>query len=269
MKQPNKAKALERLQRVLDGAQEVRKEHFNSPLFEKWYRSAVVAISNTFGDNSGNVIEFKGVSFSPAFYFASISESHYQEAFESGMISAISLLESMIEEIQEYWDEELPSATKSDLEIGKPGRSNRVFVIHGHNQSTREKVARFLEKLHLEPVILHEQPNKGRTIIEKFEDYTDAHFAVVLLTADDVGGREQESKELKPRARQNVVFEFGYFIGKLGRRRVCALLETTIEKPSDCDGILYVPLDEQDSWRMQLIQELKAAGFDIDANDAF
>ena len=269
MQRPTKTKALERLRKALDSASEVEKVGRKSPSFEKWHRNSLVAITNVFGDSSGNVSEFGSIRFSPPIYYSGMSESHSQRAFLSGMSSAATLLESMIEEIEEYWPDDPPSETEPELDIRESRNSNKVFVIHGRNQAAREKVARFLEKLDLEPVILHEQPNKGRTIIEKFEDYADVHFALVLLTADDIGGREQEPTELKPRARQNVVFEFGYFIGKLGRERVCALLETTIEKPSDCDGILYVPLDEQDSWRMPLIQELKVAGFDIDANDAF
>lgn len=97
----------------------------------------------------------------------------------------------------------------------------RIFVVHGHNEAARETVARFLERVGFEPVILHEQPNKGRTIIEKFESYADVGFAVVLLTADDVGGRDSvEGASLKARARQNVILELGYFLGKLGRARL-------------------------------------------------
>ena len=120
--------------------------------------------------------------------------------------------------------------------------------------------------MELEPVILHEQPNKGRTIIDKFEEYADVRFAVVLLTPDDVGAVKDREADLLPRARQNVVFEFGYFIGRLGRERVCALAKGDIETPSDSDGILYVPLDDNDGWKMRLLRELKAAGFDVDAN---
>ena len=125
-------------------------------------------------------------------------ESDKQQAFMNGMASAATLLESMIEEIEEYWDDDPPSVQEPESDIRENKNTNKVFVIHGRNQAAREKVARFLEKLNLEPVILHEQPNKGRTIIEKFEDYSDVHFAVVLLTADDSGGRKQEPTELKP-----------------------------------------------------------------------
>ena len=118
-------------------------------------------------------------------------------------------------------------------------------------------------------MVLHEQPNEGRTIIEKFEDFTHVGFAVVLLTPDDTGRLQDDVGDFKPRARQNVIFEFGYFIGKLGRGRVCALVKGDVERPSDYDGVLYIPLDDSGGWEMRLIQELKSAGYDIDANRAF
>ena len=143
---------------------------------------------------------------------------------------------------------------------------DKVFVIHGHDEAARVKVARFLEKLKLEPVILHEQENRGRTIIEKFEGYSDVGFAVVLLTPDDVGAPRDKQSELSPRARQNVISELGFFIGKLGRDRVCILKKQEVEMPSDCQGVVYTDFDDAGAWQMKVIQELKAAGFNVDAN---
>jgi predicted nucleotide-binding protein len=144
-----------------------------------------------------------------------------------------------------------------------------VFLVHGHDEAAREKVARYLERLELEPIILHEQPNKGRTIIEKFTDYSDVAYAVVLLTADDIGGpKGTNTKQLAVRARPNVLFELGYFIGALGRDRVCALHETGVEILSDYSGVLYVTLDATNAWRLHLAKEMKAAGLPIDMNNA-
>src|SRR5579864_104267 len=149
-----------------------------------------------------------------------------------------------------------------------PSISKRVFLVHGHNEGVREKVARFLEKLGLNVIILHEQPNKGRTIIEKFAEYADVAYAVVLLTADDVGGiKGTDTASLMPRARQNVIFELGYFIGALGRERVCALYESGVEILSDYNGVLYLTLDPTDSWRLNLAKEMKAVGIPVDLND--
>ncbi len=141
-----------------------------------------------------------------------------------------------------------------------------VFIIHGHDDGTKETVARFIERLGLKPIILHEQPNQGQTIIEKFERYAEVAFAIALLTPDDTGGLSKDEQSLKPRARQNVIFEFGYFMGKLGRQRVCALKKENVETPSDYDGVLYIAFDESGAWKMELVKELKNAGFDVDAN---
>ena len=217
---------------------------------------------------SSHVADFKRISYSLARVRLNTPDSSFQAAYVRGLDSAASMLESMLEEIEEYWEEDEQSPNVSDSGVRHPKSTNKIFVIHGHDESARETVARFLEKVGLEPVILHEQPNKGRTIIEKFEEYADVRFAVVLLTPDDVGAVKDRAGDLRPRARQNVVLEFGYFIGKLGRERVCALARSDIENPSDSDGILYVPLDDNGGWKMRLLRELKAADFDINANQA-
>jgi predicted nucleotide-binding protein len=131
-------------------------------------------------------------------------------------------------------------------------------------------VARTIEKLGLNPIILHEQPSKGKTIIEKFTDNSDVTFAIVLLSADDIAYNKNEKPEAaKFRARQNVIFELGYFIGKLGRDRVLALHEqqSDFEIPSDYSGVLFVPFDRAGKWQFDLVKELKALMINVDANN--
>lgn len=145
----------------------------------------------------------------------------------------------------------------------------RVFIVHGHNETIKLSTARFLEKMGVDIVILHEQPNKGMTLIEKLEANSaeaDIGYAVILLMPDDIGKLEMDKGELQPRARQNVVFELGYFTGKLGRERVCALYNKGTELPSDYEGIVYVELDDAGAWQLKLAQELMAVGYDIDLN---
>lgn len=139
-------------------------------------------------------------------------------------------------------------------EVGK------VFLAHGHDNEAKESVARFIEKLGLEVVILHEQASRGRTIIEKLEDHADACFAIVLLTPDDVGASRKDAATLQPRARQNVVFELGLFVGKLGRGHVCALQRGAIELPSDYHGVAHLEMDEGGGWRERLADEMRQAG---------
>jgi predicted nucleotide-binding protein len=142
--------------------------------------------------------------------------------------------------------------------------NSRVFLVHGHDDGAKDLVARFMDKLKIEAIILHEQPNEGRTIIEKFEAYSDVGFAVVLMTPDDIGASAASPDKLVKRARQNVVLELGYFTGKIGRNRVCALHKPGVEIPSDIHGVLYVELDNGGGWKTKLAQELVQAKFDID-----
>jgi len=143
--------------------------------------------------------------------------------------------------------------------------SRKVFVVHGHDAETKESTARFLERLGLEPIILHEQASAGRTIIEKFEMYSeDVAFAVVLLTPDDVGSTVDDPSNLRKRARQNVIMELGYFMGRLGRTRVCALYKGDVELPSDYQGVLYIEIDAAGAWKAKLAQEFVEAKMSID-----
>jgi predicted nucleotide-binding protein len=171
--------------------------------------------------------------------------------------SLIDILRSIRSEIELY-------TTTQYNDKPKP-ITNKVFIVHGHNEAMKLAVDKTISKLGLSPIILHEQPNRGRTIIEKFERLSeDINFAIVLLSADD------EMKDGIFRARQSVILELGYFIAKLGRENVVALYDNVnyeIELPSDVSGILYVPYDKPDGgWRNEVVQELKAAGFEVDAN---
>lgn len=140
-----------------------------------------------------------------------------------------------------------------------------IFIVHGHDGETKVKIARFLERLVTNTsVILHEQADRGRTIVEKFEDHAArAACAIVLLTADDTGGPKAGPQGT--RARQNVVLELGFFLGKLGRERVVILYEPEVELPSDLNGVIYTPLDQAGAWRMALARELNAIGLAIDS----
>ena len=145
--------------------------------------------------------------------------------------------------------------------------SQKVFIVHGHDEAIKSAVARFVERLDLEAVVLDEQPSEGLTIIEKFEKYaTSADFAIVLITPDDVGAPREQKGELKLRARQNVIFELGYFFHALGRRGVCALYKEGVELPSDIYGVVYVLIDEFDAWQLILAREMRQAGLFFDAN---
>ena len=142
----------------------------------------------------------------------------------------------------------------------------RVFVVHGHDHGPRDSVARLLERLGMLAVILEEQPDRGlQTVIEKFEEHANVRYAVIVLTPDDVGG-VKDSAGMKPRARQNVILELGFFIGKLGRDKVSAILVDDVEEPSDIRGGLYISFDRDGAWKMKLARNMRAAGLPVDMN---
>jgi predicted nucleotide-binding protein len=142
--------------------------------------------------------------------------------------------------------------------------TGEVFIVHGHDETAETKAARFIEKLGFKPVILHEQPNSGKTIIEKIEQYSNVGFGIVLYTACDLGGKTED--KLRSRARQNVVFEHGYLMGKIGRENVCALVKGDLELPNDMSGVVYVTMDDANAWHYKVAKEMKNSGYNIDMN---
>ena len=273
MAKPTKAIAIERMQRALDAIPALRESPY-SPEFGKWQRETEAAIAYTFVEDTRNIRRFESVRYS-----IQRQTSHgnrvikTQKAYLGGLAKVSVILKSMLDEIEEYWEDEDQLATPFQTpRVAIPLDPKQVFVVHGRDHGTMNTVARFLEVLELEPIILQEQPNRGLTVIEKFEQHAQVGFAVVLFTPDDVGALRDVEEEPSFRARQNVIFELGYLIRHLGRGRVAVLYkgdEGDIEIPSDYSGILYTSLDGGDGWKMELIREMKSAGLAVDANRAF
>jgi predicted nucleotide-binding protein len=149
--------------------------------------------------------------------------------------------------------------------------SNKVFIVHGHDEKAKNELEIFLKELGLQPIVLHRQADEGQTIIEKFEKHADVGYAFILLTPDEVSysanqeSLEDNEKRKEYRARPNVIFEFGYFVGKLGRQRVCCLYTGNVTLPSDISGLLYKKFNcaiEESGY--SIIKELKAAGYRVD-----
>lgn len=159
-----------------------------------------------------------------------------------------------------------------------------VFIVHGQDHEPMKELKEFLKEIGFNPIVLHEQASGSRTIIEQLEKYSKVGYAFVILTPDDWGGNKDDflsvldgiasgytdledafhDREFRYRARQNVILEFGYFIGKLGRDKVCCLLKGNVEKPSDMHGIIHIPFkDSVKKAQYKIIKELKAVGFKI------
>lgn len=148
-------------------------------------------------------------------------------------------------------------------QIAVTRNKRKIFIVHGRNNEVKQEVSRLVERQGIDAIVLHEQASAGMTIIEKIEHYSsDADFAIVLYTACDLGRGAHETKsQPKNRARQNVVFEHGYLMAKLGRENVCALVQGDIEIPNDISGVVYVALDSSGEWKLEVLKELKACGY--------
>lgn len=158
----------------------------------------------------------------------------------------------------------LSKPIQRETEGDKTAMNNKVFIVHGHDEGATQTIARALEGAGLEVIILHEQASGGKTIIEKIEANNNVSFAVVLYTPCDLGRSVQaQVDDEKNRARQNVVFEHGYLIGKLGREKVCALVKGDVETPGDISGVVYIAMDEKGAWKMELAKEMGTAGLAI------
>lgn len=224
---------------------------------QRWRSMASETVAHVYGEHSKEQKEFDHTG---AFVGMVVGApwTHYHERSLERVNTAVNTLTSLKERLA-LADE--PAGALSTAPPSSPagrvvaGSPSGVFIVHGRNEGVRETVARVLEQAGRHVVILHEQASRGRTLIEKFEQHAaDAGYAVILLTGDDVGG--SSNSDLRPRARQNVVFEMGFFYGRLGRDRVAVLFEPGVEKPSDIDGVVYVELDSAGAWRTKLPQEL-------------
>ena len=231
-----------------------------------WENTTRDYLVKCFGSKSKNIDAVIHASSSESLY-AGMSDEEFEQYVASQLENQIKMLESCIEQLET--EIELRKTDTNKIKTDKKAiAGNDIFIVHGCNHGIKETLARFIHKLELNPIILHEQPNLGRTLIEKFTDYSNVGFAIVILTGDDLG-KTIDAPDLQKRSRQNVIFELGYFIGKLGRAKVCALYEEGVELPSDYEGIVYIPLDSAEKWKYDLIRELKASGYNIDANKIF
>jgi predicted nucleotide-binding protein len=233
--------------------------------FQKWNTYNIELLSRLFS-NEKFALEYEGTP-TRHLVWGGERESLDQQSnkFRETIAKQIVRLESILDRL-DLVPEWAPAVDQRTAVTPAPSKSRQVFIVHGHDEAAKDSVARFLDKLGLDPVILHEQPNKGRTIIEKFEDHAGVAFAVILLTPDDVGAPAKSPKRLRSRARQNVILELGFFMGKIGRPRVCALYTDRVEIPSDYKGVLFILLDPKGGWQLKLAKEIRHAGIDIDLN---
>ncbi|MFV0390788.1 MAG: TIR domain-containing protein [Paludibacteraceae bacterium] len=224
-------------------------------------RQAFNKTDNEYAYSYNQVGQFSGIMVSSSIYERRNPQEDYAK-LKQKISGKLDNLEKLFDKV------ELLKSSVVIPEYSKPVKTEldlqSVFIVHGHDELAKTELARFLEKLKLKAIILHEQASSGNTIIEKIEKHTNVGFGIVLYTPCDVGSKAGKENLLKSRARQNVVFEHGYLIGKIGRKNVCALVKGDIEIPNDISGVIYINMDN--SWQWQIAKELRESGYEIDMN---
>lgn len=250
-------KEYEKFKEIYDEIDELieQKVSASTPKFQAWHVKTERFLLKKYGEKSYEVKNFKSFPFSLLCYTFETSENDFIKACKNDLYSVKAIFEQYLEDIQ---DESETSVEKETIK----NDYSKVFIVHGHDGELKEAVARVIERQGIKPIILSEQVNRGATIIEKIEANSDVNGAICLFTADDIGRGKNEAKE-NPRARQNVVFEAGYFVGKLGRENVVLISDGNIELPSDLQGVVY---SNKNEWKFQVLKELKAIGYNIDYN---
>ena len=220
--------------------------------FKAWRTDVQLCLSSLYGEKSIQLKNFNNRHFSPMLIG---QNTDWHEPY-------VRDLETTKKEFERYIDDFEDDNLNAN--VNKNGTlNNKVFIIHGHDGELKEKVARRLEQQGIEAIILSEQVNRGKTIIEKLEAYSDVHIAIALFTQDDLGAAKEEKGNEKYRARQNVVFEAGYFMGYLGRENIIMIADENVEIPGDLSGMVYTT---KDNWEFEMLKELNASGMKIDMN---
>jgi predicted nucleotide-binding protein len=241
---------------LIDRAKKLIPLDYTTIYFTAWKDDVIRFLKKQYGENSHEVNTINSIIFYDAEDEIFNGSQSAQNMYQHGLYMAIEYLKNYQRDFEEDTTDKM-NFTKNKKE---------VFIIHGRNENIKMQVKDFLLQLKLSPIILNEQVNKGKTIIEKFENHSNVNAAIALFTDDDYG-KFKEDANYENRARQNVIFEAGYFIGKLGRANTIILLEEGLNIPSDLSGYLYTVLDSNKGWHLELAKELKAIGLEVDLNN--
>ncbi len=248
-------------------------EFMNEEERQDIYEEAKMLIRNIFTVHSEYLRSVKSVIFHSAVLPSSEEADRYM--WESGKSEYLSIFKAMKRELELFGDgknedDEIEiNESQSIIDINQ----KNVFIVHGHDEALKQTVARTVDQLGLNAIILSEQDDGGHTVIEKFEVHAnDCKFAIILLSPDDVGYKRSDQPDPpKFRARQNVILELGYFMGRLGRKNVIAIVKDDpsgqLEIPSDIAGFMYTEYDHTEGWKLKLVRRLKECGYDVSADD--
>lgn len=245
-----------------------------SAVWNTWVGRIELLLKHTVKENSEPFVYFRTAN---GIRIEGFHQDHFEMAKEA-YLEALTSLNSLLVEGDPF-DELLESVTKKSKlveqtttkEVKSSLSNKKVFIVHGHDYHLKIELEVFLSHIGLKPIVLHREADAGKTIIEKFESNSDVAYVFILLTPDEIAYTADQANILDTerkkefRARPNVIFEFGYFIAKLGRNRVCAIHKGEVIIPSDLSGFIYKQVNSTiEEIGFALIKELKTAGLEIE-----
>jgi hypothetical protein len=274
--------AIDELNRQLDEIEKVRKKPRMSPAFKTWKIQTGELLESIFGRRSKQIKDFDGIAYSLAAFSNQTPESKFDEAFHQGLKSAAIVLSAAIKDIRKGGTTSKPppkesvstGGTASVKEQSKPAAappssakssvspvrvsssvtSNNMFLVYADGNPFKRELTDFLSRIGINVVPIPGNPGQQNRLMEKLEQNPDVGYAVVLLNPAAKG------------ITHDVVFELGILVGRLGRDKVCGLVMEKVDILGNYSGISYVPHDAAGAWKFMMIKQLKAAGFNVDAN---
>ena len=270
-----KPQFLRELEGCIKETDSLRTLNYTAPKFKLWKKRVEGLLIHGLGESSKQVYDFRWISYYDAVAEMNSRDDWAVEAvtydaaanFQDGLNSASTQLLAIKEDVEKHFAGDVVT----DKDIGGntlPG--NKVFIVHGHDEKLLLAVEKAIRTLALEPIVLKEQPDEGMTLIQKFEKNSEEVGFVVFLLTNDETATVHKTQKTEAHARQNVIFEMGYFFNEFRRsdgshRGILALLQEGVAKPGDIDGLVYCQYHEgDDGWKLRLAKELSAAGVVFD-----
>ena len=258
---------------LIERAEKLYNSGITDHAFKSWRNDSIRFLQKVFGEDSHEAVTFEHIGFSITYITYDFFRDGWKEHvlnekynFKKGLKTAIFYLKNFESEILHDVDIEERGYKDSNNASHKESHKNNIFIVHGHNGGVKDKVANFISKLGIEPIILNEQIDRGRTLLEKLEEYSDIKAAIIIFTNEDAGSNGDSEYEKK--ARQNLIFEAGYFLGKLGNKNIIVIAEQGVIPPSVLDGHPYFKMDQEEKWKTDITKKLKSMKkFNIDVGD--
>lgn len=257
---------------LIERAEKLFNSGIHEPAFKSWRNDSIRFLQKAFGEDSNEAVTFENIEFYNYYLTYDMLTGGWKEnilkekdTFGKGLRNAIFYLQNYESEIVSDIDISDARGEGGGHKGSKKGVNKKnIFIVHGRNDSVKDQVAGFISKLGIDPIILNEQINRGQTLLEKFEEYSDIKVAIVIFTNEDTGNYNDDS-EYEKRTRQNMIFEAGYFLGKLGKKNTIIIVEQGVMLPSVLEGYTYFKIDQEEKWKTDVAKKLKSMKkFNID-----